>query len=96
MSNNTRHTPGPWRLSLETTRGEFGTNKVIRDSRNTYIAEVRSAGFNDARLIAAAPELLSTLQVLLENTLEDCSNPTRHLLEVIEDARSVIAKATED
>lgn len=54
------HTPAPWRIE--------GTNNglFIAGAKPGYLAEVRDCGSGDvadnARLIAAAPDLLSALQ----------------------------------
>ena len=60
--NETKHTPGPW-----TAHDDDGTGTlpcVLSDKTNAggnfYVAQCNV--FEDARLIAAAPELLSTLE----------------------------------
>jgi hypothetical protein len=57
-----------WKVSLETTPGQFGTDKVIRDERNTYIAQVRSAGMKEANLIALAPRMLAVFGCIYEQS----------------------------
>ena len=82
-----KHTPGPWTVSE--TRHSYDT--VIRGPKNEPIALALIAGYtkqegqSNARLIAAAPELLEALQMLLEfpNTGPATSA-----------ARAAIAKAT--
>lgn len=60
----TAHTPGPWRANAE--------NDVIAcDPRDTIICEVTGhpslpAAIADARLIAAAPDLLNSVRQLVE------------------------------
>ena len=63
MSTN-KHTPGPWRYV-----GHFGTHCL--DSNGRCIADAphpngmsEEEGFANARLIAAAPELLEALEYL--------------------------------
>lgn len=60
MSEN-RHTPGPWRIGED---GRFGISvwgeEHVADVK-TYERDARKA---NARLIAAAPDLLEALQVL--------------------------------
>lgn len=75
------HTPGPWTISGASTIKTLGGNK-------TYIASIAK---NDrpanARLIAAAPDLLAALEEL-------CLAPNKHRPdEYWEAARAAIAKA---
>jgi hypothetical protein len=60
-----KHTPGPWTIRQENQRGIYG-NILIQDSNSHTIAELvpsnRRRGKADARLIAAAPELLEALE----------------------------------
>ncbi len=69
-----KHTPGPWRAEdhgeVQSHRGRMVT---IRDQRNIHVAtvdgldaSVRGQELANARLIAAAPELLEALEQLLE------------------------------
>lgn len=60
-----KHTPGPWRVvraNPSPTSGEW----MISGSKPGYLAEVRDCGSGDvqanARLIAAAPELLAACE----------------------------------
>ena len=61
---NTKHTPGPWDLN-ETQRGTYiyqgGTENCIAE----IYADVNEDQAANARLIAAAPELLEALLALL-------------------------------
>ena len=64
----TKHTPGPWRY--ERTNGSPTTGQhMIAGGKPGYLAEVRDCGSGDvsanARLIAAAPELLAALKGVL-------------------------------
>lgn len=53
---NTQHTPGPWTISGMSTINTLGGNK-------TYIASIaKNDRHANARLIAAAPDLLATLE----------------------------------
>ena len=63
-----QHTPGPWRVERQNpspTTGEW----MIAGTKPGYLAEVRDCGSMDvqanARLIAAAPDLLAALQALV-------------------------------
>lgn len=54
-----RHTPGPWRLGLEKGRPPY----VVRPGEGGFVVKGLDPDTEraDARLIAAAPELLKTL-----------------------------------
>lgn len=80
-----KHTPGPWGLNIDTV--------CIRDgvSVQPVTHHMDSQGMADARLIAAAPELLEALKAMRDafwgtshNEAEDAAN---------EMARAAIAKA---
>ena len=81
-----KHTPGPWFFNFEAGRyvishqGNFGPHKALAITGGFY-PDLEA----NARLIAAAPELLEALQMLLEfpNTGPATSA-----------ARAAIAKAT--
>ena len=69
----TKHTPGPWRL-LRPTVG-VDANWHVADSGDTFVAHVFGFAHStdeqarvNARLIAAAPELLEALHGLLQDT----------------------------
>lgn len=66
--STTKHTPGPWRVERQNggpTTGEW----MIAGAKPGYLAEVRDCGSGcakaNARLIAAAPELLDALEDVL-------------------------------
>ena len=62
------HTPGPWRYCRENGSRTTGRH-MIAGAKPGYLAEVRDCGSGDvganARLIAAAPELLEALKGML-------------------------------
>lgn len=60
----TTHTPGPWKVSPETTKGEFVTDQIIRGPQRHHVATVTHANESNAALIAAAPDLLEALERL--------------------------------
>jgi hypothetical protein len=81
--NTHTNTPGPWHL------GKRGGNPAIYGKDGTEIAEILH-GLTDewranARLIAAAPEMLEALQSLTHPMARD---------EDLQNALAVIAKAT--
>ena len=64
-----KHTPGPWYLNLPSNQmGDYLINDIDRSS----VAQIYRNGLNDgsdeanARLIAAAPELLAACQAFVE------------------------------
>ena len=83
--SETKHTPGPWH-----TAGDQGVQ--IRSQRD-QIAKVWTMRGNEwkanARLIAAAPELLEALKAVLANSLD-----SKGLADAHKQARAAIAKAT--
>ncbi|HEP9635415.1 TPA: hypothetical protein VDW08_003767 [Pseudomonas aeruginosa] len=90
MSNH-KHTPGPWEIE----RYSDGLIQIVGDVRivsddeenvTTVVEAVSRGDEANARLIAAAPELLDALVALVE-----CEQTTPELWEA---ARAAIAKAT--
>ena len=58
-----KHTPGPWTAKvIDTIYGEPAYWHIVQTGKNGVIGDVQSANFADARLIAAAPDLVSQLQ----------------------------------
>ena len=96
------HTPGPWRVGEK--RHDYAdiVIRVIRNRENhpvtmtCYAGYTRRTGDANARLVAAAPELLAALEQTITR-FERCmvqagSDPT-YAHEATRDARSAIAKA---
>ncbi len=56
-----KHTPGPWYIQDDLIRGDYG-----------YVADINGGLINEAnaRLIAAAPELLAALQIAHEEMVD--------------------------
>ena len=88
------HTPGPWQPFRKN-----GVNAVMDKDRNEVIHWM---GFDrceipehvhaaNARLIAAAPDLLAALQMLVEEACEDDRDPS--LMKAFELSYAAIAKA---
>jgi hypothetical protein len=101
---STKHTPGPW-----TNHGRIAQTGLPHSAvaAKTLIARVYSEAFGDeaqeeanARLIAAAPELLEQLRVTVLYLRSACmvmdSESRQMALETVKEARGVIAKATGD
>ena len=93
---STKHTPGPWKAAGELTKpGDFLIKQDISDGPCYHIGEVWNTNGNgenaaNARLIAAAPELLDALRTLVQMT-ENVGEIERFLNGP---ARAAIAKAT--
>ncbi len=91
-----KHTPGPWKFSAESIDPEWS---VVTTAGGSVIANVndRHDQLANARLIAAAPDMLEALSKLMD--LNDNSGPFGG--EILEDritrawdaARAAIAKA---
>lgn len=66
MSEQVKHTPGPWRFSLSIPDRSFESQVWDAEGRALlFFADGRSVGTEadaNARLIAAAPDLLAALQ----------------------------------
>ena len=83
-----KHTPGPWRLTQETTQGEFVTAQKIRNKHDHVIAVMHCNATANAALICAAPDLLNMLERMLYEARE---GGTCHC--TMEQAEKAIAKA---
>ena len=96
---DTKHTPGPWTYSKEQTTN--GHAHMVRQSSGESVANVRShnrpteEAQANARLIAAAPELLEALKAVLHFD-SDPSIPGeyKHDITIARKVRAAIAKAT--
>jgi hypothetical protein len=102
------HTPGPWRIYRIT--GEDGESigvmcineqHIDSDGDPSDICEIANLGYYgipqceaNAKLIAAAPELLAALQAMLKDCEQSCETSLVHGGAVEDMARSAIAKAT--
>jgi len=87
-----KFTPGPWRYDFANPSPTTGAH-MIAGGKPGYLAEVRDCGSGDvranARLIAAAPELLEALQMIARM---DYGNP--YASDCADVAREAILKAT--
>lgn len=87
-----KHTPGPWKVVKDDFLGIRIKQSDGGDIRS--IAEILKhppggvLGENNARLIAAAPDLLEALKAVLNNCLDSQS-----LADAYKQARAAIAKA---
>lgn len=103
-----KHTPGPWRVSSESPRiiqkdyraigsdaGFLIASTMGHDNSGFYASEQEADA--NARLIAAAPELLEALTdavIDFDNwAAHEDNHPHEHLVVWVEKARAAIAKA---
>ena len=87
MSTN-KHTPGPWKTTKESTRNQFVTDTKIRSADDSVVCVLHCNGEANARLIAAAPEMLEALEYIVAwNSGEWSAEKARDM------AKSAIAKA---
>lgn len=95
------HTPGPWQVNASSDHRSWGYVRREDDERKVIaIAQVfRRHGWDEyqanARLIAAAPEMLTALQAIAGMTVEDSTDHAQLVALCIAIARAAIAKATE-
>lgn len=86
---STKHTPGPWSISYECEHAKHGQFSI--ETNDSFIALVDAgliAQQANARLIAAAPELLEALKLLVDD-----SHPEFIPSYKWKQARAAIAKA---
>lgn len=90
-----KHTPGPWAATPCLDVGRYGPPWTIRVDKQTVVASLIGAALHrgaetaeaNARLIAAAPDLLAALKELLPMWESGIREPW------VERARAAIAKA---
>jgi hypothetical protein len=94
------HTPGPWatRQLTNSTRvyaEEFNNAEICSIQRSRFASGPTAARREaDARLIAAAPELLAALRGLVEDYEGAYGGNDEDAPKALTDARAAIAKAT--
>ena len=84
-----KHTPGPWAIYVNAP-SDIVIRKMSKDGYELCSIARVSSGYANARLIAAAPELLEALQKIAGNTYDEWTNGA----EAGRIARAAIAKAT--
>ena len=97
MSKLKQHTPGPWALDdrgykfIVSAGDGYITRDVCRMDSSTMAAFAQEA---NARLIAAAPELLEALQLCLKALRHPTYHADRAVMDADDAACKAIAKAT--
>ena len=102
-----KHTPGPWRINTAIRAGEFDVKDANSSGGHAPIAKVRGdkrrtakQALANARLIAAAPDLLEAAKLGLreaEGWIRDQLEGTRMFdaaMKELDPIRAAIAKAT--
>ena len=102
----TKHTPGPWYVGTGTYEGRniYSVASVTDDEGFTYqplVANAEDDGINcwdaNARLIAAAPDLLEALQVMVRDySAAHASCGDLEMSPALFQAQRAIARATGD
>ena len=81
------HTPGPWKTA------DLDRRVVVGADGDSVVADVRSwRDTDDARLIAAAPEMLKALKLVL-HLWDRPELDTAHMCDAMVDVQAAIAKA---
>lgn len=88
------HTPGPWELSEEIYTDEFDMQiryYIVQNKKRVIVVNDKGVTIPDARLIAAAPELLAMLKAA--NAAFFGAGTRLKLLEALKDSKALIHKA---
>ena len=94
-----KHTPGPWKIDFGYPRGLPGGISTMNGGRpvtrfNTFARPTSPEALANARLIAAAPELLEALEWYASDAVSCCEINTHEEFErFTERARAAIARA---
>ena len=107
-----RHTPGPWRAEtncspfcitreIERLPKSLGGHRQFRDIAEVFVTDKGDGAPEDyanARLIAASPDILKALEVILVRAScaphDDAEAASREFQTIVNYARAAIAKAT--
>lgn len=90
----TEHTPGPWKTGICQVTKDFLKGRLTEAvvTLNDEVICITGEGDANARLIAAAPELLEALQALVRGVFDGPDDSDAAML--ITKARAAITKAT--
>lgn len=91
-----KHTPGPWAIDWNIGRLDIHSSGplIATVPRNVRDDEADRVAQQNARLIAAAPELLSALQAIVTSLADHDDEGMIEHAEQMVTARAAIAKAT--
>src|SRR5258708_2795590 len=96
-----KHTPGPWWIGEESE--DFGSHTPIHANEWGAVAQVvtemadqgeSAEGIANARLIAAAPDLLRALELVVNSDMAQREEDEGSISTELAHARAAIAKAT--
>ena len=93
---STKHTPGPWRISEYDNGyliGAYDGSIALTTGRAITIKKYKNEREANARLIAAAPELLEALSAVTNNYIDTYGDEGNDAPESIKVALATIAKA---
>jgi len=88
--SESKHTPGPWRVQRETTYPLFTVWGHAPNAAETPLLVAKNISEANARLIAAAPDLLAAAKACLAH---DDAGDWRSVLHGKEQLRAAIARA---
>ena len=91
-----KHTPGPWTFYDDSNDGKTNRIEIVAIGKTVahIYHSVPTEDLPNARLIAAAPDLLEALQAIVKSLADqDDEGLIEHAQQMI-DARAAIAKAT--
>ncbi len=83
------HTPGPWEVATKPNGN--GTRTTVETEWGNFVA---LTGETDARLIAAAPDLLEACKAIVETYARHNVPPDAYIARDLPALRAAIAKAT--
>jgi hypothetical protein len=97
--SNTKHTPGPW-TQYRDSRGNVRIQGNVQGGPVAFIEEMNNTGGTEqdhanARLIAAAPDLLAACQEIIDGMVDGKNSTNKNVtMYAIQMVKSAIAKAT--
>lgn len=86
--DTSKYTTGPWHITHDTTPNQFGTLTKVRDKHEGVICVCHVLPEFNSHLIAAAPELLENLKIILDclrlgYNVNECADEIKNAIEVI-------------
>lgn len=90
----TQHNPGPWYIDCQNESATIGYRAIV-DNEGYTVCSPSPMGQANARLIAAAPDLLAALKAFDDAFSHYCEgDPDSDEVSALYQAREAIAKAT--
>ena len=97
----TQHTPGPWIVGGPV--NDIGDFRIFSETKQDTLyctvevgwgSQAKEIAAANARLIAAAPDLLEALQAITAGVIEGLNSEGDYMHARVKEARAAIAKAT--